>query len=91
MVATERLPLAFEGGMPDRIDLASSLLQGLYENEINFTVSAFWDCGFRWQLGDPLNGFMADGSAPTFEQAVSDLAQTAAEHFPNSAFAHSIR
>jgi hypothetical protein len=37
-------------------DLATSTLQGLYESEINHTVSAFWDCGFRWKLGDDLNG-----------------------------------
>jgi hypothetical protein len=71
--------------------LATSVPQGLYESEINFTVSAFWDCGFRWSLGDPLNGFIAEGSAPTFEQAVSDLAQTAIERFPNSAFAGTYR
>jgi hypothetical protein len=70
-------------------DLATSVLQGLYESEINYTVSAFWDCGFRWSLGDPLNGFLADGAAQTFEQAVSDLAQAAVQHFPNSAFARS--
>jgi hypothetical protein len=70
-------------------DLAPSILQGLYESEINFTVSAFWDCGFRWSVGDPLNGFVAEGSAQTFEWAVSDLAQATVEHFPNSAFAHS--
>jgi hypothetical protein len=68
-------------------DLATSTLQGLYESEINLTVSSFWDCGFRWKLGDDVNGFVAEGSAATFERAVSDLAHAAIEHFPDSAFA----
>jgi hypothetical protein len=72
-------------------DLATSTLQGLYESEINYTVSAFWDCGFRWKLGDDLNGFVAEGTAATFEQAVSELAQAAIEHFPDSAFARAPR
>jgi hypothetical protein len=72
-------------------DLATSTLQGLYESEVNYTVSAFWGCGFRWKLGDGLNGFVAEGSAATFDQAVSNLAQAAIEHFPESAFARGLR
>jgi hypothetical protein len=70
-------------------DLATSTLQGLYESEINFTVSSFWDCGFRWKLG--VNGFVAEGSAATFDKVVSDLAHAAIEHFPDSAFARAAR
>jgi hypothetical protein len=69
-------------------DLATPTLQGLYESDINYTVSAFWDCVFRWKLGDDLNAF-AEGSAPTFEQAVSDVARAAIWHYPTSAFARS--
>ena len=76
--------------MPRLADLAFSTMQGLYESEINFSVSAFWDCGFWWRLGDPLNGVLADGSAATFEQAVSDLARAAIQHFPDSAFARGV-
>jgi hypothetical protein len=71
--------------------LAASTLQDLYASEINFTVSSFWDCGFRWKLGDDVNGFVAEGSAATFERAVSDLAHAAIEHFPNTAFARGYR
>jgi hypothetical protein len=72
-------------------DLATSILQGLYESEINFTVSSRWDCGFRWKLGDQRSGFLAEGSAATLERAVSDLAHAAIEHFPHSAFARGYR
>jgi hypothetical protein len=77
--------------MPGTADLVTSVLQRLYESEINFTVSSLWDCGFRWKVGDDVNGFIAEGSATTFERAVSDLAHAAIEHFPNSAFARGYR
>jgi ATP-dependent DNA ligase len=49
----------------------SHVLQRLYESEINFVFGTFWDCGFLWRLGDELNGFVAEGHAATFDQAVT--------------------
>jgi hypothetical protein len=65
------------------------VLQKLYDSEINFTISGFWDCGFRWKLGDDMNGFLAEGWTNTFDQAVIEIARSAMKRFPNSAFARS--
>jgi hypothetical protein len=32
-------------------------LQALYDSEINFTISTFWDAGFKWKLGDDHTAF----------------------------------
>jgi hypothetical protein len=36
-----------------------SILQRLYDSEINFEVAGFYDAGFDVRLGDALNGFLA--------------------------------
>lgn len=36
-----------------------AILQTLYNNEINFRISCFWDAGFRIEIGDEINGFKA--------------------------------
>jgi len=33
----------------------------LYDSEINFEISCFWDAGFNWKLGDSVNGYVAEG------------------------------
>jgi hypothetical protein len=37
-----------------------SILQRLYDSEINFEVAGFCDAGFDVRLGDALNGFIAE-------------------------------
>jgi hypothetical protein len=64
------------------------LLQKLYDSEINFSISTFWDGGFDWKLGDEMNGFREEGGADTFDEAVADLVKAALKHFPDSVFAH---
>ena len=64
-----------------------NILQELYNSEINWKISTFWDGGFDWWLGDEMNGFKAEGGADTLEEAVAALEQAALEHFPNSVFA----
>jgi hypothetical protein len=66
-------------------------LQQLYDSELNFELSCFWDGGFNWKLGDQLNGFFAKGHADTCEQAVQALARAACEVFPLSKFAQDRR
>ena len=63
-------------------------LQQLYDSEINFTISTFWDGGFDWKLGDSQNGFKASGCAETFDAAVRTLELTACVHYPDSVFAN---
>ena len=67
-----------------------SVLQALYDSEINFKLSTFWDAGFAWQLGDEMNGFKAAGCADTLAEAEQELASAAKAHFPDSHFAKGI-
>jgi len=62
-------------------------LQALYNSEINFQISAFYDNGFEWKLGDVLNGFKAEGKADTIGTAIKDLVQAAVITYPESDFA----
>jgi hypothetical protein len=39
-----------------------SIMQRLYDSEINATMSSFWDDGFYVKLGDEMNGFRAEGA-----------------------------
>jgi hypothetical protein len=64
------------------------ILQAFYDSEINFEISAFWDGGFTWKLGDSMNGFDAQGNARTIQQAVPELSAAALKHYPDSAFAN---
>lgn len=32
------------------------VLEEIYNNEINFEISCFWDNGFSVRIGDPMNG-----------------------------------
>jgi hypothetical protein len=68
-----------------------NILQMLYDSEINFELSTFWDEGFRWKLGDRMNGFPAEGCADTFVEACEQLKEAAIRHFPESEFAQKIR
>ncbi len=43
-----------------------SIMQRLYDREINAVVYSFWDCGFRMYLGDELNGYRAEGQCSTW-------------------------
>lgn len=49
---------------------AGEKLQALYDSEIGFAISAEWDRGFAWKLGDELNGYKAEGQAKTLDDAV---------------------
>lgn len=61
--------------------------QRLYDSEINFCVSTFWDGGFDWKLGDEMNGFLAGSSCKTLNGAAVELHNAACEHYPNSSYA----
>ena len=63
----------------------------LYDSEINFELSTFWDGGFDWKLGDPMNGYSATGNARTLAEAIEEMKQAALHHYPESEFAAKIR
>ena len=62
-------------------------LQMLYDSEINFQISSFFDKEFMWKLGDKRNGFKAEGKARTMRILVFDLVQAAIREYANSEFA----
>jgi hypothetical protein len=57
------------------------VMDALYESEINCSVSTFWDGGFIVQLGDDMNGFVAEKDCRTATEAAEFLDRAAREHF----------
>ncbi len=71
----------------DRARLAH-IPQRLYDSEINFTVRAFFDAGFEWELwGRTDQDPGVDGHADTYEGAMRQMADAAARLAPESEFA----
>lgn len=68
-----------------------SVFQDLYDSEINFSISTFWDGGIRVQLGDEMNGFLSETSVDRWGQVEPWLQLKAVEHYPNSLFAEMYR
>ena len=64
-----------------------TVLQRLYDSEINFEISAFYDAGFYVTLGDELNGYQAEGRCRTWADVEEWLAGMARIHYPTSVFA----
>lgn len=62
-------------------------LQALYDSEINFKISTFWDAGFDWELGDEMNGIKASGCSPSLQECINELSRAVRLHFPNSDYA----
>lgn len=60
------------------------ILQDLYDNEINFSISCFWDGGFDVRLGDEMNGWKANASFDTIEEAILFLEESARENYPKA-------
>ncbi|XUM19807.1 hypothetical protein ACRAVF_19265 [Bradyrhizobium oligotrophicum S58] len=61
--------------------------QRLYDSEINFTISTFWDGGFDVKLGDTMNGFKAETTVSTYSEALSWLHDAAMSNYPDSLYA----
>jgi hypothetical protein len=64
-----------------------NIFQRLYDSEINFEVSGFYDAGFDVRLGDALNGFLVEGKVKTWAEVEAWLRDQALAHFPDSKFA----
>lgn len=62
------------------------IFQALYDSEINFAVSSFWDGGWRVKLGDDMNGFKAERSCDDWHEVAPALRDMAFEHYPASEF-----
>ena len=61
-------------------------LQALYDSEINFSISTFWDGGFDVKLGSEM-GFSASANFKTFNECIYWLVDEAIKEYPNSKFA----
>ena len=64
-----------------------SILQRLYDSEINVAISSFWDDGFYVKLGDGMNGYRAEGLCRTWHDVEEWLTAMARIHYPTSDFA----
>lgn len=65
-----------------------SLLQQLYDSEINFSITTFWDGGVTAKLGDEINGYVAEEIFEKVIDAEMWLLGQARIHFPESKFAN---
>lgn len=63
-----------------------SILQRLYDSEINFIISCFWDGGFDVSLGDRMNGYKDETTVGTILEAEMWLRDKALEYFPETEF-----
>lgn len=45
----------------------------LYDHEINFSISCFWDGGFTSRLGDEMNGWGREHNTYTFPEAMAAI------------------
>jgi len=72
---------------PDGLDV-EAILSDLRASEINASIS--WSCDGRIdvKLGDPLNGYDAEGKMETFAEAAEWLRAKALMHYPRSEFSH---
>ena len=62
-------------------------LQSLYDSEINFSISTFWDGGFDVKLGSEMSGFSATANFKTFSECIYWLTDEAIKQYPDSKFA----
>lgn len=66
--------------------MRKSVLERLYDSEINFSISCFWDGGYDVKLGDPMNGFKYEDNHRKYEDALGALEENAVRLFPDSEF-----
>lgn len=62
-----------------------SVFERLYDSEINFSISTFWDGGYEIKLGDDMNGFKAEAIFKIWADVELWLDAQAILHFPHYA------
>lgn len=60
--------------------------QRLYDSEINFSITCFWDGGFDIELGDNINGYDAKTTVKTYAEAMAWLDTEARKRYPDSTY-----
>jgi hypothetical protein len=61
-------------------------LQKIYDSEINVEISWFWDSGVAINLGDPMNGYVAQTEVKTMADVIPWLKRAIAKHCPDSTY-----
>jgi hypothetical protein len=64
-----------------------SVLQALYESEINCSITSGWDTGWSVKLGDQASGYKAEGMFKNLLDAARFLREQTIRHYPHSVFA----
>jgi len=62
-------------------------LQALYDSEISYSISTFWDGGFDVKLGNEMSGSIAESNFSTLRECIYFLVDEAIKHYPDSKFA----
>lgn len=68
-----------------------SILQDIYNSEINFRVQTMWDGGFEVDLGDEINGFKESTTVNRWGEVEPWLMAAVLKHYPDSLFANMYR
>jgi len=62
-------------------------LQEIYDSEINYSISTFWDGGFNIKIGDETNGFEEEMDFYLIQDAVQWLSERVVILYPDSNYA----
>jgi hypothetical protein len=68
--------------MQDRIN-AEAILGDLYASAIDVEIAWLWDGGIDVRLGDPLNGYKAEGKVSSIAEAAVWLRDQTCLHYPH--------
>jgi hypothetical protein len=63
------------------------ILISLYASAISVSISWIWDGDIDVKVGDPLNGYKAEGTVGTVTEVAEWLRDQAVRHYPSSEFA----
>lgn len=66
------------------------VLDRLYESEINFSISCFWDNNVDVKLGDEMNGFAAKSNVKSAAEAADWLDREARRLYPDSTYSRGV-
>lgn len=96
-VAFEKLQEQQQWDKPFDAAQREQVLVDLYDSEINYAMTTFWDGGLSIKLGDESNGFRDEMcfAYPTHQQdwvrGIEWLKKAAMKHYPDSDFAKKYR
>lgn len=62
------------------------IFQKVYDSEINFEISCFFDTGFKIRLGDKVNGFKGECEVENWSEISKALHNLIIKHLPDSEY-----